>query len=166
MSIKKTYNIRVINSLDQDFLFEMLYQSIYVSPCNPPPDRDIINVPEIRKYVENWGKKGDYGLIATDLVTGNRLGAVWLRYFTKNNKGYGYISADIPELGISVDYGMRGYGIGTALLHEILLSTNKTVKSISLSVDPGNPAVKLYKRFGFTECGAAGTSIIMRYDNK
>ena len=37
----------------------------------------------------------------------------------------------------------------------------KGINKISLSVDPNNPAMKLYKRFGFKEVGMEGTSITM-----
>ena len=89
-----------------------------------------------------------------------------MRNFTSSNKGYGYVADNIPELGIVVDYHIRGQNIGTALLKELLDKTKNKIDSISLSVDPDNPAVKLYERNGFVECGAAGTSIIMRFDNK
>ena len=161
----QTYMIRELKSSDQEFLFEMLYQSIYVAPNSPPPDRNIINVPEIRKYVENWGKEGDFGYIAINDISGKNIGAIWLRYFDAENKGYGYISDNIPELGISLDNSWRGQGVGTKLMNNLLSYTRNKIDSISLSVDPDNPAVKLYERFDFRKCGAAGTSIIMRYDN-
>ncbi len=166
MGNENNFLLRKIGVNDQDFLYEMLYQSIYVDTNSPPPDRDIIKDPKIRKYVENWGKKGDFGYIAIDNKTKKRIGAIWLRYFTSSDKGYGYIADNIPELGIAVDYHKRGQKIGSALLKELLNQTKYKIDSISLSVDPDNPAVRLYERNGFIECGAAGTSIIMRLDNK
>lgn len=144
----------------------MLYQSIYVDPNYPPPDRDIIKDPQIRKYVENWGRKGDFGYIAVDNKTGERIGAVWVRYFTSSDKGFGYVADNIPELGIAVDYHKRGKKIGSSLLKELLNNTNSKIDSISLSVDANNPAVRLYEKNGFIKCGTVGTSIIMRLDLK
>jgi ribosomal protein S18 acetylase RimI-like enzyme len=152
-----------VKDKDQDFLFEMLYQSIYHAPGTPEPDRRIIEAPEIAKYVENWGKKGDYALIAVD-GEGHKLGALWLRYFDFHNKGYGYISDEIPEIGIAVDAPHRGKGIGSFLLQELLERTKKSISSISLSVQPENPAMRLYLKFGFYECGRSDGSVIMRYD--
>lgn len=166
MKENQFFTIRELKSSDQGFLFEMLYQSIFVVPSSPPPERSIINVSEIRKYVENWGKEGDFGYIEIDNISGEKLGAIWLRYFNENNKGYGYISDDIPEIGVSVDYSNRGQGIGSELVNYLLTCTRKSIGTISLSVDPANPAVKLYERFGFRGCGAEGTSIIMRCDSK
>jgi len=162
--MKKKYNIKIANKNDQDFLYEMLYKSIYVAPNSPKPDRKIIETPEISKYVANWGKQGDYALIATD-ENGNKIGAVWLRYFDDNNKGYGFISDQIPEIGIAVEEKNRGNGIGSFLLEEILERTKDKIQLISLSVQLDNPAMKLYRKFGFYECGKESDSVIMRYDN-
>lgn len=141
----------------------MLYQSIFVEPGGLKPDRQILDNPDILKYVSNWGKQGDLALIALD-ENGTKSGAVWLRYFDVNNRGYGFISEKIPEIGIAVEEKHRGKGIGSFLLEEILTRTKKNTPSISLSVQPNNPAMKLYSRFGFYECGKEGDSVIMRYD--
>jgi ribosomal protein S18 acetylase RimI-like enzyme len=157
-------NIKKADESDQDFLYEMLYQSIFVENNSPKPERGIIELPEISKYVSNWGKQGDYALIAID-EKGNRAGAVWLRYFNIQNKGYGYISDEIPEIGIAVDESKRNNGIGSILLKELLDHTKNFVRTISLSVQIKNPATRLYKRLGFYEYNREGDSVIMRYDN-
>lgn len=162
--INQNYTLREIKQSDQDFLFEMLYQSIYVDPSTPKPDRNIINDPKISKYVENWGTNGDYGLIAVDIKTGENLGATWIRYLKWDNKGYGYIADNIPEMGIAVDYNKRGLGIGSELLKQLINNIRNKINTVSLSVDAGNPVIGLYKRVGFIECGASGTSITMRKD--
>ena len=155
--------IKEITKRDQDFLFEMLYESIYTAPDIPRPSRDIIERPEISKYVENWGKPGDFGLIAVN--DGNeKIGAVWMRYLTGPMKGYGYINDTIPEIGIAVDKEHRGKGVGTALLRELLERTGPEVQSVSLSVQASNPAKKLYERLGFRVCSTSGNSVIMRFD--
>ena len=43
----------------------------------------------------------------------------------------------------------RGKGIGTNLLQELIKKSNTGNKKISLHVEPGNPALQLYKRLGF-----------------
>ena len=155
--------IKVAGKEDQEFLYEMLYQSIYQPPGSPKPDRDIILLPEISKYVENWGRPGDYALIALDAL-GNKLGAVWLRYFRSESKGYGYVSDDIPEIGIAVEESQRGKGIGSLLLEELLNRTKQQVPSISLSVQTANPAMQLYEKFGFYVWSEADGAVTMRKD--
>jgi ribosomal protein S18 acetylase RimI-like enzyme len=162
--MKEKTCIRLADSHDQDFLWEMLYQSIFVKPGLPKPDRKILESPDISQYVENWGKTGDYALIAQD-EAGRNQGAIWLRYFNSGNRGYGYISEGIPELGMAVDEQYRGNGLGTILLKEILERTKNRVPSISLSVQADNPAIRLYRRFDFYEWERDLDSIVMRYDS-
>ena len=134
MNKEKSFIIREIQESDQDFLFEMLYQSIYIKPGSNPPDRNIIELPEIKKYVENWGKEKDIGFIAVDSISGLRIGAIRLRYFNSKNKGYGYISDNIPEIGIAVDYQHRGKGVGSFLIKKFICETLDFISNISLSV--------------------------------
>ena len=47
------------------------------------------------------------------------VGAAWLRFFPADDPGYGFVSADVPELSIGVAVLWRGRGIGRALLRAI-----------------------------------------------
>jgi ribosomal-protein-alanine N-acetyltransferase len=154
------YTIRPLTSEDEPFLWDMLYLAIFVPEGLPRPSRDILKVPDIVKYVQSWGKSGDYGLVAVDAPTQTPIGAVWLRYFSGSNPSYGYVADDIPELSMALLPEYRGQGIGTRLLGDLIASAPKT-RAISLSVDPGNPALALYERFGFRTVGASGTSVTM-----
>ncbi|MCJ7473053.1 MAG: GNAT family N-acetyltransferase [Actinobacteria bacterium] len=161
MKERINYNIREIRKEDQDFLFDMLYQAIYVEPGAEPVGREIIDLPEIKIYASDWGRETDYGSIAIDKVTGKKIGAAWLRLI----KGFGNISDDIPEIAIAIDLGYRGKGIGSALIKHLLEATSGIHKTISLSVQEGNKsAIGLYEKFGFVKYNKKGTEIIMRYD--
>ncbi|MEP7285596.1 MAG: GNAT family N-acetyltransferase [Chloroflexota bacterium] len=155
------YTVRPLTSTDEPFLWEMLYLAIYVPEGTPPPSRDILKLPEIAKYVQHWGRSDDAGLIAIDAETRNPIGAVWLRQFLENDKGYGYVADDIPELSIAVLPKYRGKGLGTRLLGDLITAMTPKSRPISLSVDATNPAVVLYKRFGFETVGINGTSLTM-----
>ena len=50
-----SHSIRQLSPSDQQFLWEMLYQSLNVQEGSPPFPRDIINQPEVAKYVRAWG---------------------------------------------------------------------------------------------------------------
>lgn len=167
MSKKASVIIRETDDSDRDFLYEMLYQSIYVAPGEALPSRDVLKLPRIRRYVENWGRDGDHGLVAIEENPGGelrRVGALWLRFFPADYPGYGFIHESIPEIGIAVIPEQRGRGVGTQLLKSLLIRPRIQYPAISLSVDPENPAADLYRRLGFVECGGSGTSLIMRYD--
>lgn len=80
----------------------MLYLALYVPEGFKPFPREIIENPELSKYIEDWGKESDYGLVAIDKIKNKKIGLIWIRKFTKDNKGYGYVDEETPELPMSV----------------------------------------------------------------
>ncbi|WP_354670002.1 GNAT family N-acetyltransferase [Paenibacillus sp. BSR1-1] len=136
----------------------MLYQAIFIPDGKHRPSRDILMEPNIQQSLKGWGRKGDTALIAID-ASNNPIGAVWVRLFDENNSTYGYINSQTPLLGMALLPEYRGKGIGTALLGEMLRITKEAgFGAVSLSVDPKNPALKLYNRLGFKKVGVDGTS--------
>jgi len=160
----KNINIRKIGTSDQDFLYEMLFQAIFTPKNEPAPSKDIIYKQDLKKYVENWGRQGDLGLIAIDHQNKSKVGAIWIRLFNSNNPSYGYINSNIPELGMAVMYNYRGLGIGSTLLEKLIQESKGLYPAISLSVHPENPAIKLYENFGFHPFERSGSSVIMKID--
>ena len=132
---------------DEPFLWEMLYQAIYVPPGNPPMPRTILENPDIRRYVEGWGRKDDLGFLAR--VDGAPVGAVWIRLFSEDQRGYGYVNEITPELSIALLPAYRGQGLGQKLLTRLLETAQTRYPAVSLSVSPDNPAIRLYQRLGF-----------------
>ncbi|MGI8315512.1 N-acetyltransferase family protein [Halobacillus mangrovi] len=153
------YKIRQATKIDHDFLSDMLYEAIYVPEGEARPPKDIINRPEIAKYLSGWGREGDMAYIAID-QNENQVGAVWTRLFDENNQTYGYINGDTPVLScMAVAPGYRGKGIGTLLLSEMIKEVKKKgYTALSLSVDPDNNARLLYEKYGFRKVGINGTS--------
>ncbi len=156
------YKIRLAEPRDLPFLWEMLYQSMYVGEGEPAFERTILEEPSVRKYLEGWGRAGDLGYIA-EKTDGTPLGSVTARYFTADHRGYGFVAVDVPELGMALMPDSRGMGIGTALLEALLRGLQERgAERVSLSVDPRNEAAKkLYQRFGFETVGREGTSLTM-----
>lgn len=110
-----------------------------------------------------WGRAGDLAVVAEPAA-----GAAWLRLWTEAEHSYGYIDAATPELGIGVDPGFRGRGIGAALLMALFEQAERQgIRAINLSVEADNPALRLYERFGFTRYAQAGNAWTMiRYGGK
>ena len=147
MNVSKV-QIRKLNKNEQAFLREMTYQSVFVPENEPPAPRDIIDQPQLSIYFKKWGRSGDHCLVAE--LQGEKIGAVWCRSYNVNNKGFGFVSEDIPELSIAVYKDYRNKGIGTQLLKAFYKHLKEAgFHSISLSVDKRNPAVNLYLRTGF-----------------
>lgn len=161
MSTSREFEVRPLTASDQPFLWEMLYQSLYVREGEPPFERGILDDPEIAKYVRDWGRVNDSGFVAVD--EDNRpVGAIWLRLLKGEERGFGYVDERTPELGMAVLPEYRGQGIGTALLSRLIEAAGDVYEHLSLSVAAGNRAIDLYRRAGFEVVGREGDSITMK----
>lgn len=146
--------IRPATSEDIPILSDMLFEAGAVSEKIREMGKEkALTLPAMIYFLENFGRFGDFGFIAE---TGDKtlVGAVWARLFTEENKGYGFINAQIPELAIAVVPEFRALGAGTKLMHA-LIKEAQTLKffALSLSVDRRNPALRLYERLGFIDAG-------------
>lgn len=139
------YKIREIQEPESKVLEDFLYEAIFVPEGTPAPPREIIKKPELQVYLKDFGKKkGDIGLTAE--VGGEIVGEVWARIMND----YGHIDNNTPSLAISLYKEYRHYGIGTAMMKEMLGQLQAAgYKQASLSVQKANYAVKMYKNVGF-----------------
>ncbi len=101
-------SFRQATAADQTFLREMLYESLYVPAGREPFSRAILEHPDVAKYVEGWGRKGDLALIAEHNEAG--VGATWVRRLKGTARGYGYVDDETPELSASLLPAYRGRG--------------------------------------------------------
>jgi ribosomal protein S18 acetylase RimI-like enzyme len=125
---------------DVRFLRDMLHHAYYWRARVPGS--------LVSRYVRGWGRPGDTAVIALD--GGFPVGAAWYRVFPEDEPGYGFVDPETPELAIAVVPSKRGYGIGEELLKDLISKAKEAGHSrLSLSVEPGNPARKLYERYGF-----------------
>ncbi len=148
------YIIREVAKEDEPVLQDMLYHAVYIPPGNPLPDKDIVRRPKLAKYVRQWGTPGDEGLLILHNIRQQAAGAVWSRLFSEEQKGFGYVDADTPELSIALLPEYRNQGLGTQLLEQFLAHLQeKGYSAVSLSVSSGNPAIRLYRRVGFHDTG-------------
>jgi ribosomal protein S18 acetylase RimI-like enzyme len=120
----------------------------------------VLAVPELAHYVTGWPRPGDFGTVA---VSGaDVVGAAWARLFPDDDPGYGFVAADVPELTIAIRAAHRGRGLGGTLLGAVLAQARERGhRAVSLSVEDGNRARRLYERAGFVVVGRSGTSDTM-----
>ena len=139
------YTIREIQKQEYPLLDNFLYEAIFVPKGIEPPPKTIIASPELQVYVEHFGEsKDDWGLVAE--VDGKIVGAVWVRIMND----YGHIDDETPSLAISLYKEYRGFGIGTAMMKEILaLLKAHGYSQVSLSVQKANYAAKMYLKIGY-----------------
>lgn len=151
--------IRKIQKQEYPLLDHFLYEAIFVPEGIEPLPKTIITSPELQVYVEHFGKsKDDWGLVAE--VEGKIVGAVWVRIMND----YGHIDEKTPSLAISLYKEYRGFGIGTAMMKEILaLLKSYGYKQVSLSVQKTNYAAKLYLKVGFEIVRESEEEYIMVY---
>ncbi len=86
-----------------------------------------------------------------------------MRYFTAAGPGFGFVDEQIPELSIGVHEGLRGQGVGRALMRA---ATEAAPDRLSLSVEDGNRAIHLYESLGFVPVGREGNSTTMLWVRK
>lgn len=125
-----------------------MYEAIYQKPDEVPLAKDIVKVPELSIYTQDFGREGDLGLTA--VVDGQVVGLAWCRILDGPIKGYGFIDDQTPELAMALLPAYRGADLGTAMLKEMMsLAQASGYKNLSLSVAKDNYAVKLYMKAGF-----------------
>jgi ribosomal protein S18 acetylase RimI-like enzyme len=141
---------------DLPFLREMLFEAAAVSErIREMGTETALALPAVAHILENFGREGDFGFVA-ETADKILIGAIWARLFTDDEKGYGFVSAEIPELAVAVAPDFRGRSAGTKLLKELIKEArNLKFPALSLSVDRRNPALKLYERLGFTDAGVS-----------
>lgn len=148
--------IRAAARLDEPFLFDMLYEALFVPPGQEPFPRSVFDTPAIAHYAAGFGSRaGDVGFVAE--AEGDRIGAAWARLLQNEDRGYGHVDDDTQQLTVAVKRQWRGRGVGAALCSRLV----EVVPRMSLSSDVRNPAMRLYRRLGFEVVARGDKSVIM-----
>ena len=98
---------RELSPSEYDLLKTFLFEAIFIPEGVKPPDRTIIESPELRLYYDNFGSgMADYSVVAEDEC--GVVGAAWVRIMDD----YGHIDNETPSLAMSVqkaNYAVRMY---------------------------------------------------------
>ena len=142
---KMKLTIRTLRADETELLKDFLYEAIFIPEGVEPPDRSIIEQPELSLYYEDFGNGfADSCLVAE--VDGRVVGAVWTRIMND----YGHVDENTPSLAISLYKDYRGKGIGTAMMVRMLeLLKSQGWQKASLAVQKANYAVRMYEAVGF-----------------
>ena len=127
----------------------MLVEAAYWRPESRPPAIEVaLARPDLSYLLAEWGREGDAGVVAEG--EGQPLGCAWFRTWTNELHSYGFIDERTPELVIGVVLSCRRQGVGYLLLRRLAeLARRMGFRQLSLSVEPANPAMRLYERIGF-----------------
>lgn len=109
----------------------------------------MMDPPEVEDSIRHWISFSKYKSSLTALIDGKPCGIATLCLMPYKKLAHQCL------LSIIVGKGYRGKGVGTVLMNNLLhLAKNYfRIEVIYLEVYEGNPAVSLYKRFGFREIG-------------
>jgi GNAT superfamily N-acetyltransferase len=144
--------LRPVEQRDVRFLRDMLRHAYY---WRMDEDRER---PTYR-YVQNWGRPGDAGVIALDGA--HPAGAAWYRLFTERAPGFGFVDERTPELTIAVVPSRRGHGTGREMLTALLdRARAEGYAAVSLSAAPEQE--EYYRRFGFERVRETSHAVTMR----
>jgi len=143
--------VRELGADDVEHVKWAMYEAVSWNPERElPPFEALIDHPQLAIYHREWGRPGDVALAAE--VGEAVVGVGFFRLFTEDEHGHGYVDDETPELGIAVREDSRGDGIGALLLAELAEhARSRGITRLSLSVEPENPALRLYERVGYLE---------------
>lgn len=138
---------------DEPFLRLAGYDAAFPPGFDRPSFADALGIAELSHYVDGWPRPGDLGVVAEQ---GDRpVGAAWCRLFPADDPGYGWVDTDTPEIVIAIVDGLRGQGVGRALLRALAGAARaEGYERLCLSVSQDNPgAVALYLTEGYRVVG-------------
>ncbi len=154
------YRIRKIREDEYYLLNDFIYEAIFIPEGIDPPSRSIIEQPDLQVYIRNFGEEKDDICFVAE-ADEKVVGAVWVR----DMNDYGHIADGVPSFAISLYKPYRNFGIGTALMREMLGELKKRgYPRASLAVQKANYAVKMYKKVGFEIIGENDEEYIMVRD--
>ncbi|MCJ7859106.1 GNAT family N-acetyltransferase [Corynebacterium kalidii] len=114
---------------------------------------------ELAAYVGKWTPEQP-GIILEDTgtATPTPVGGAWLRTFTADDPGAGFVADGIPEVAVAIRPDYSGHGRGTALMSEMLETARAAgFPAVSLAVDLGNDRARhVYAKLGFVDSTANG----------
>lgn len=140
------YIIRPLYPEEIYLLRDFLYEAIFIPEGVEPLPRDVVDLPELKLYIQDFGKKQDDCCLVVE-YDGKVVGAVWTRIMND----YGHVDDETPSLSISLYKDYRNKGMGRQLMKEMMkLLESKGYHHVSLSVQKANYAVRMYLKLGFT----------------
>ena len=139
-------------------LSDFLYEAIFIPEGVEAPPRSIIDDESLQIYIRDFGKYPDDRCLVAE-SEGRIVGAIWSRIMND----YGHIDDNTPSIAISLYKEYRNKGIGSQLLQQMLdLLRKDGYKSVSLSVQKANYALRMYQKAGFQILSQDSEEAIMR----
>ncbi len=153
--------LRVGDASDGLLVGRCVFLALAWDPERSLPAQEVVLAhPDVVRYHGGWGRPGDVVVVAeADL---SPVAYAFARLFTPTDHGHGFVDDATPEMGVAVEPGHRGQGLGTQVLtrlHEELRRAG--FPAVSLSVELSNPARRLYDRLGYIQIAERDEAAIM-----
>jgi hypothetical protein len=145
------------------FLVDMLLEAYNWSGDQRVTRLDVESDPQLRRYVADWPRGQDFGLVAL-AEDGAPVGAAWARTFPRMTGSW------LRRGGHPRDHrGRRGVAArarhrASTTRGSYRCSTREGWRAVSLSVEDGNRVVQLYRAVGFVTVGRVRNSDTMLLD--
>ena len=151
------YTVRELRTAEYPLLREFLYEAIFQRDENNLLPRDVVDNPELRVYIEDFGQKPqDFALCAE--ADGKVVGMVWVR----DIPAYGHVADGVPEFAVSVLKLYRGRGVGSRMMMEMIAHLRSVgCPRATLAVQKDNYALRMYRKCGFEIIGENDQEYIM-----
>ncbi len=110
---------------------------------------DVVARPEFSHYTHIDPARGDFGIVAeSDDAT---VGVCWAQFLPADEPGFGFVAETTPEVSAWVSPAARGRGVGRRLMESLIVTARESgLERLSLSVEDGNVARRLYESLGFS----------------
>lgn len=142
--------LRTLAEYEYDILPIFLYNAIPQDNEEDLLDISVIREERFQKYIEKFGKEDDYAIVWEK--DGQIAGLAWTRLFDEANKGFAYISDDVPELTVSILPGYNVQKISAELIE--VISNELRIKGydkVSVSVSENDEMLDVYTKYDFVE---------------
>lgn len=151
------FQIREMAPDEYPLLRDFLYEAIFQRDENNLLPRGVVDNPELRIYIEDFGRKPQDCALCAEL-DGRVIGAVWVR----DIPAYGHVADGVPEFAVSVLKEHRGQGVGSRMMREMLRHLQAIgCPRASLAVQKDNYALRMYQKCGFQIIGENDQEYIM-----
>lgn len=150
--------IRRLEAGEYPVLRKFLYLAVFVPEGQSPPPEDVLDVPEMRVYLDGFGREAADVAVGAD-CGGKIVGAAWARVM----EDYGHLYDGVPSIAISLLPGYRGQGLGKRLLSGLLDELRAAGhRRVTLAVQKENlAACRLYRGLGFQTVGENREEFLM-----
>ena len=107
-----------------------------------------VNFPILNVYTNDYGfKSSDVGIYSQ---SNNAVSAAaWIRLYKESDSVCGFVDDVTPVLIIGVIPDVRGMGIGSLVMDQLLQEAAVVFDQISVSVDSNSRVINFYERLGF-----------------